>query len=131
MDLISLESLLDNTSFGVLLVTMLIYWTGAAFPKLPLLATLGTTGMAVANLCMATLLGSRWIEAGYFPPQQFIRIFILSRLGHYRHPLCCRKNESQPFGRGSYQPCGDVHYGFCSPELTRRNAGICALSTRA
>ena len=67
MDLIALESILDNASFGVLLVTMLIYWIGAAFPQLPYLNTLGTTGMAVANLCMATLLGSRWIEAGYFP----------------------------------------------------------------
>jgi cytochrome c-type biogenesis protein CcsB len=67
MDLIALESFLDNTSFAVLLVTMLIYWVGAAFPSLPFMATLGTTGMAIANLCMATLLGSRWIEAGYFP----------------------------------------------------------------
>ena len=46
---------------------MLIYWGGAAFPNLPYLPTLGTIGMAIANLCMATLLGSRWIEAGYFP----------------------------------------------------------------
>ena len=67
MDLIALESWLDNTSFAVLLITMLIYWAGAAFPNLPYTTTLGTTGMAVANLCMATLLGSRWIEAGYFP----------------------------------------------------------------
>jgi cytochrome c-type biogenesis protein CcsB len=67
MDLIVLESFLDNTSFAVLLVTMLIYWVGAAFPNLPFMATLGTSGMAIANLCMATLLGSRWIEAGYFP----------------------------------------------------------------
>ena len=67
MDLIALESWLDNTSFAVLLITMLIYWGGAAFPNLPYTTTLGTTGMAVANLCMATLLGSRWIEAGYFP----------------------------------------------------------------
>ena len=67
MDLIALENLLDNTSFGVLLVTMLLYWGGAAFPNLPYVATLGTIGMAIANLCMATLLGSRWLEAGYFP----------------------------------------------------------------
>jgi len=67
MNLIALENLLDNTSFGVLLVTMLIYWAGAAFPNIPYLATLGTTGMAIANLCMAALLGSRWLEAGYFP----------------------------------------------------------------
>ena len=67
MDLIALESLLDNISFGVLLATMLIYWAGAAFPNLPYAATLGTIGMAIANLSMATLLASRWLEAGYFP----------------------------------------------------------------
>lgn len=67
MDLIALESLLDNTSFAILFVTMLIYWSGAAFPGIPYLETLGTTGMAIANLCMAALLGSRWLEAGYFP----------------------------------------------------------------
>ncbi len=67
MNLIALENLLDNTSFGVLLVTMLVYWVGAAFPNIKYLETLGTTGMAIANLCIAALLGSRWLEAGYFP----------------------------------------------------------------
>ena len=67
MNLISLQNQLDNLSFGILLLTMLIYWVGAAFPTIPFLANLGTTGMAVANLCMATLLSARWIEAGYFP----------------------------------------------------------------
>jgi cytochrome c-type biogenesis protein CcsB len=46
---------------------MLVYWVSAAFPKIPFLPNIGTTGMAIANLCMATLLGARWIEAGYFP----------------------------------------------------------------
>ncbi len=67
MDFIALENTLDNVSFAILLATMLIYWVGAAFPKLPNLQTLGTTGMAIANLCIAALLGARWIEAGYFP----------------------------------------------------------------
>ena len=67
MNLISLQNQLDNLSFGILLLTMLIYWVGAAFPSIPFLPNLGTTGMAVANLCMATLLSARWIEAGYFP----------------------------------------------------------------
>ena len=40
---------------------------GAAFPSLSVTAALGTAGMEIANLCMSTLLGSRWIEAGYFP----------------------------------------------------------------
>lgn len=67
MDLVSLQGWLDNASFAVLFVTMLLYWGGTAFPRIPYLAILGTGGMAIANLCMATLLASRWIEAGYFP----------------------------------------------------------------
>ncbi|AMA09562.1 c-type cytochrome biogenesis protein CcsB [Picosynechococcus sp. PCC 73109] len=67
MDLVALQSLLDNTSFLVLFLTMLLYWGGAAFPNIPGLTGLGTLGVAIANLCMATLLGARWLEAGYFP----------------------------------------------------------------
>ncbi|WP_421655760.1 c-type cytochrome biogenesis protein CcsB [Leptothermofonsia sp. ETS-13] len=67
MDLVRLQNVLDNASFAVLLVTMLLYWVGAAFPRLPYLAILGTTGMAIANLCVAALLSARWLEAGYFP----------------------------------------------------------------
>ncbi|NJK40853.1 MAG: c-type cytochrome biogenesis protein CcsB [Acaryochloridaceae cyanobacterium SU_2_1] len=67
MDLVVLQNKLDNLSFAVLFVTMLIYWGGAAFPKIPFFSTLGTAGMAIANLCMACLLGARWLEGGYFP----------------------------------------------------------------
>lgn len=67
MNLVVLQNWLDNASFAILFLTMLVYWGGAAFPNLPYLAALGTSGMAIANLCMATLLGARWIEAGYFP----------------------------------------------------------------
>lgn len=67
MDLVKLQGILDNASFAVLFITMLVYWVGAAFPNLPYLEIAGTTGMAIANLCMAALLGARWLEAGYFP----------------------------------------------------------------
>jgi cytochrome c-type biogenesis protein CcsB len=67
MDLLHLQGLLDNLSFGILLVTMLVYWVGAAFPTLPVLPTIGTMGVAIANLAIASLLAARWIEAGYFP----------------------------------------------------------------
>lgn len=67
MDLVALQGILDNLSFAVLFATMLIYWIGAAFPQIPYAATLGTAGMAIANLSTATLLAARWIEAGYFP----------------------------------------------------------------
>jgi cytochrome c-type biogenesis protein CcsB len=67
MDLVALQGILDNLSFAVLLVTMLVYWVGAAFPNIPYLAGVGTAGMAIANLSTAVLLGARWLEAGYFP----------------------------------------------------------------
>ncbi|MGD1713751.1 c-type cytochrome biogenesis protein CcsB [Dapis sp. BLCC M172] len=67
MDLVRLQNSLDNISFAILFTTMLIYWVGAAFPRIPYLSVLGSTGMAIANLCIATLLGARWLEAGYFP----------------------------------------------------------------
>ncbi|WNZ21490.1 c-type cytochrome biogenesis protein CcsB [Leptolyngbya sp. NK1-12] len=67
MDLVALQNWLDNAAFAVLFLTMLIYWSSAAFPKIPFLPTLGTTGMGIANLCIAALLGARWLEAGYFP----------------------------------------------------------------
>ncbi len=67
MNLISLQSFLDNSSFLILLLTMLVYWSGAAFPKIPYLQALGTAGVGIANLCLAALLGARWLEAGYFP----------------------------------------------------------------
>lgn len=67
MDLVTLQNWLDNASFAVLFITLLVYWGGMAFPNVPTLATLGTTGMAIANLCIAALLGARWLEGGYFP----------------------------------------------------------------
>jgi cytochrome c-type biogenesis protein CcsB len=67
MKLVALQSLLDNVTFAILLITMLMYLVSAAFPKIPYLAQGGTAGMAIANLSIFVLLAARWIEAGYFP----------------------------------------------------------------
>ncbi len=67
MNLVTLQNWLDNASFAILFITMLLYWAGVAFPNIPYLMSLGTTGMTIANLCIAALLGARWLEAGYFP----------------------------------------------------------------
>jgi cytochrome c-type biogenesis protein CcsB len=67
MDLVALEGLLDNVAFLVLFLTMLVNWIGLTFPKISWFQILGTAGMAIGNLCIATLLTARWIEGGYFP----------------------------------------------------------------
>ncbi|AFY74919.1 cytochrome c-type biogenesis protein CcsB [Synechococcus sp. PCC 7502] len=67
MKLVALQSLLDNATFAILFVTMLLYWVSAAFPQIPYLAQSGTAGMAIANLSIFVLLAARWLDAGYFP----------------------------------------------------------------
>ena len=67
MNLVTIQNTLANASFAVLFGTMLVYWVGLAFPNFMATAALGTAGMAIANLSIATLLGARWLEAGYFP----------------------------------------------------------------
>lgn len=67
MDLVTLQGWLDNLSFAVLFLTMLVYWAGVAFRQTTVLPALGTGGMAIANLTIAALLTARWIEGGYFP----------------------------------------------------------------
>ncbi|MBE9109570.1 c-type cytochrome biogenesis protein CcsB [Nodosilinea sp. LEGE 07298] len=67
MDLIALQGWLDNASFAVLFMAMLLYWCGVAFPRATLLPSLGTGAIAVGNLTIAALLAARWIEGGYFP----------------------------------------------------------------
>lgn len=67
MDLVQLQSFLNNTAFVITFVTMLVFWVGIAFRRLPALAEIGTAGMVTGNLVIATLLAARWIDAGYFP----------------------------------------------------------------
>jgi cytochrome c-type biogenesis protein CcsB len=67
MDLVALQSLLDNAAFAILFITMLVYWSSLAFRNLSWLPAIGSTGMAIANLSIAGLLVARWIEGGYFP----------------------------------------------------------------
>ena len=67
MDLTALQHQLDNLSFLVLFLTMLVYWVGTAFRNLSFLQPLGTAGFALGNFCITGLLIARWIEGGYFP----------------------------------------------------------------
>ncbi|MDX1976056.1 MAG: c-type cytochrome biogenesis protein CcsB [Pseudanabaenaceae cyanobacterium bins.68] len=67
MELVRLENLLDNASFGLLFGAMLIYWLSVAFSEWNWLRSLGSGIMVIANITVATLLTARWIEAGYFP----------------------------------------------------------------
>jgi cytochrome c-type biogenesis protein CcsB len=99
MNLVNLQNTLDNTSFAILFVTMLVYWVGAAFPTLPVLPALGTAGMAIANLTIAALLGARWIEGGYFPISNLYEsLFFLTWGITAIHLLAEQQNKSRLVG---------------------------------
>jgi cytochrome c-type biogenesis protein CcsB len=99
MDLVNLQNWLDNSSFLILLITALIYGVGAAFPQLPYLATMGTTGIAIANLTIAALLGARWLEAGYFPISNLYEsLFFLAWGLTGMHLIAERMSKSQLVG---------------------------------
>ena len=93
MDLVALQSTLDNISFAVLFATMLLYWVGTAFPTFTWLPKLGTTGMIIANLAIATLLGARWIEGGYFPLSNLYESLFFLTWGITVVHLIAEKNE--------------------------------------
>jgi cytochrome c-type biogenesis protein CcsB len=65
--LVSIQVLLDNVTFAVLMVAVALYWTSLAFRRVPLLHELGTGAAAIATLCTTGLLTARWLETGHFP----------------------------------------------------------------
>lgn len=68
MDWNETQNFLSNVVFGVLLVTMVIYWINLFFfRKKSIILQIGRTTTVVANILLCVILCSRWIVAGYFP----------------------------------------------------------------
>nr|YP_009314689.1 Cytochrome c biogenesis protein ccs1 [Neoizziella asiatica]SCW23144.1 Cytochrome c biogenesis protein ccs1 [Neoizziella asiatica] len=58
---------LINTSFVLLLVTLLTSWTTIAFPYLTVLKKFSKVAVIIVNVLLASILASRWWINGYFP----------------------------------------------------------------
>ena len=56
-----------NTSFALLLITLLSYWGSIAFPKLNRLKQISRFGVVLVNILLALTLSCRWAINGYFP----------------------------------------------------------------
>lgn len=64
----NIQNFSSNIVFGVLLVSMIIYWTNLSFFKNDtILIVLAKICSIIANIVLFFILGSRWIVAGYFP----------------------------------------------------------------
>ena len=94
MDLIALQGWLDNASFAVLLVTMLLYWCGAAFPSAGVLPSLGTAGMGIANLTISHPTDCPLdLRAGYFPMSNLYESLFALAWGITAMHFCGRTHE--------------------------------------
>nr|BBI37319.1 Cytochrome c biogenesis protein CcsA [Palmaria palmata] len=67
MDSSIMQNTCINISFGLLLVTLLAYWTSIAFPKIKKIKQISRIGVLVINILLAFTLASRWQANGYFP----------------------------------------------------------------
>ena len=61
------ENNLINASFGLLLVTLIVYWVNLIFFNLSTLSKIGTIFTIIINICLSLTLALRWIDQRYFP----------------------------------------------------------------
>ena len=68
MDWNEIQNFLSNLVFGILLMTMIIYWCNLLlFNESSLLSKIGKFGTLLANATLFFILCLRWLVAGYFP----------------------------------------------------------------
>ena len=64
----TIQNFSSNLVFGILLFSMIIYWTSLSFFKEKNnFVYIGRISATIANLVLLFILASRWIVAGYFP----------------------------------------------------------------
>ena len=62
-----IQNFLSNIVFGILLITMILYWLNLILFNNLIVAKVAKIGAIFANILLFGILGSRWIFAGYFP----------------------------------------------------------------
>jgi len=62
-----IQNFLSNIVFGILLLTMVLYWVSVILVQNSILTKITKIGSIVANILLFFILGSRWVFAGYFP----------------------------------------------------------------
>nr|YP_010988352.1 cytochrome c biogenesis protein [Rhodochorton tenue]WOK79548.1 cytochrome c biogenesis protein [Rhodochorton tenue] len=67
MDWNIMQNTCINTSFALLLITLLSYWGSIAFPKLKKLKQASHFNVILINILLAFTLSCRWFVNGYFP----------------------------------------------------------------
>jgi cytochrome c-type biogenesis protein CcsB len=67
MDLSIVQNYCANTSFFLLLFSLLTYWFSIAFPYIMILKKTCRIVVIITNILISIILSTRWIMMGYFP----------------------------------------------------------------
>nr|YP_009745208.1 cytochrome cheme attachment protein [Halymenia maculata]QIG87218.1 cytochrome cheme attachment protein [Halymenia maculata] len=95
----SIENNLVNISFGLLLVTLIMYWANIAFTNLVILGQVGRILTIFINLCISSALLLRWLNNGYFPLSNLYESLIFLTWGLTTiHLILEYKNNSKLIG---------------------------------
>uniref|UniRef100_UPI00300192F6 heme attachment to plastid cytochrome c n=1 Tax=Anunuuluaehu liula TaxID=3049639 RepID=UPI00300192F6 len=95
----SIENILINISFAILLFALFVYWINIAFRNFTILALIGTLLTVIINLLLSTTLIIRWIENGYFPLSNLYESLIFLTWGlTLVHLILEKQNKSKLIG---------------------------------
>nr|AYR06318.1 cytochrome c biogenesis protein [Renouxia sp.] len=93
------QNYLVNASFGLLLITLIIYWSGIIFPKIKYIDIIAQTNTLIINICLALTLLCRWITNKYFPLSNLYEsLLFLTWSLTFIHILLEKQNRSKIIG---------------------------------
>nr|YP_010728829.1 cytochrome c heme attachment protein [Lithothamnion corallioides]WEA76965.1 cytochrome c heme attachment protein [Lithothamnion corallioides] len=99
MDWNLFENFFVNTSFGLLLISLIVYWSNLTFPEIKKLGKIGIGCTILINTCLFITLLSRWILNGYFPLSNLYEsLLFLTWSLTFTHIILERKNNSKIIG---------------------------------
>ena len=113
----NIQSFLDNLIFLSLLIVTIIYWAGTVYSKFNILEKIGFYGNCFVNFAIFVLLGSRWINFGYFPLSNLYESLMFLAWGITFISIVIQQRTSLPLIGSISSPIALFVSGFASLSL--------------
>ena len=129
----AIEYILNNIAFVSLLIMTIWHWARLIYSLQFPPATIGTVGIAIANLSLVVLLEIRWVESGHFPLSNLYESLLFLAWGFTTFHLLVEQLTKVQFVGVVTAPVALLITGFASfslpKEMQRATALIPALQS--
>ena len=129
----AIEYILNNIAFVSLLIMTIWHWARLIYSLQFLPVTIGTVGIAIANLSLGVLLEIRWVESGHFPLSNLYESLLFLAWGFTTFHLLVEQLTKVQFVGVVTAPVALLITGFASfslpKEMQRATALIPALQS--